>query len=769
MLIFRTYLRAIANQKSKALVLIILYGVLLISIQRYPQNIVITNALNYQDDDVIGVANLTNYHEAIDSAVISRYSTLGRITVQSISEFEIISNDFSFNGLSIVEFDNIAEPLIQINEIWLNDLQSQRTLFLGDLIFNQSQIESTKISNRLFDAIITIPQQFKANISSFYLGLNINTDIDLIEDSKKLNLEIQSFMENVNSRYYTVFEWEVFFNENSQVLSESIDKLELQIFTVSLLIFLTLLASILFIQYSFEKANQNTYYLLNLRGLSQENISRYFIIYSTVLNLVLTSISIGIAYITTNIKLDFSLALLFVVTLSTSIFTSYFSTKQNLIKSNDIFDVDIPPSFLEIGLLILSILSFLVNVFLNLPSVAFIKFILILSTYLSVSLLFSAILFYSLKSFNRLISKFYMNKQKNTPIQSLHWLFIKLNIRLDKKQVISSIITGILVISIISHLSVVSDFHVDDTDTPYGALWAQYPEKLPDNFDIDIMGQYSVAYPTTINLQISTLQGLVFTDASLFSFHNQFAGVRIKQTPELWVREGYDLSNFISYLSFVKIGDTDVGSISFTESLQIENFFDANVMLPGQPDFILFLEESILKDYNSSIFLLFDINSETKMPDFQIAVKNQLDRDIIWVQPPFINIVDFTTQHLMNENTWLDEVFTSIFSLFIVFSLAFVETRMRFGREFEIMRLKGVTINQFRRVGLFLYLKEFPLRIIFLMLGATSVLFLINTFRLISNDVNIDLNNIMGNVFLFSIIIYLGQVSNWLLQVISKR
>ena len=87
----------------------------------------------------------------------------------------------------------------------------------------------------------------------------------------------------------------------------------------------------------------------------------------------------------------------------------------------------------------------------------------------------------------------------------------------------------------------------------------------------------------------------------------------------------------------------------------------------------------------------------------------------------------------MDENSWLDETFTSIFSLFIVFSLSVVENRMRFGREFEIMRLKGVTKNQFGRLGLALYLKEIPVRMIILILGVSSVLFLINIFHLISN------------------------------------
>ncbi len=770
MLILRSYIRIITNQKSKTLVLIILYGILITSIQGYPQNIIITNSLNYQEDDVIGIANLTYDHDAIDSEIISRYSTLGRIKIQTVSEFEIISNDFTINGLSIVEFEDIAEPVIKINEIWMNDLQPQRSLFLGNLIFNQSQIETTTITNRLFDTIITLPKQFKVNISSFYLGLNIKTDTDQFKDFNKLNEDIELFMADANLQYNTEFEWQEFYLENTQVLSDSIDKLELQIFTVSLLIFLTLLASILFIQYSFEKANQRTYYLLFLRGLSQEQVSKHFIIYSTLFNLILTCISIGLAHLLTNINLDISLGLFFIVTLSTSIFTSYYSTKQNLVKSNDIFDVDIPPSLLEIGLLILSILSFLVNVFLNLPSVEIIKFILILATYLSIGLLFSTILFYSLKFLNRFISKFYENKHKITPEQSLHWLFIKLNLRFDKKQVISSIVTGILVISIISHLSVVSDFNqIDDNDTPYGDLWAQYPEDVPDNFNIDTVGRYSVGYPTTINLQISSIQGLVFTDSSFFSFHSQFIGEKIKQTPELWVRQGIDLSNYISYLSLIKIGDADAGSISLTESLQIEKIYDTGVMLPGQTDFILFLDENILKNYNSSVFLMFDINSETKMPDFQNVVKYQLDREIYWIQPPFTNIVDFTTQHLMDENTWLDKVYTSIFALFIVFSLAIVESRMRFDREFKIMRLKGVTKNQFRRVGLLLYLKEIPLRIISLMLGGTSVLFLINTFHLISNIVNIDLINIIENVFLFTLIIYLAQISNWFLQINSIK
>ncbi len=734
MIFAKLFFRKIRNQKLKLLIILILYILIAVSIDAYPDNIVVDNSLSYQIDDVYGISIDVN----TDKSEI-QFKDLGEISVFKVSKYIILQGNNQISGLAKLEFADRGVN-IAINEIYANNLN--KTLVLGGIQFNITDVSVFNGINYAYSAIISLPEAYKSNFTDLYVGVDIYSEFD---DEDLLYKAVDKF-KLITSQYYDGnFVWVDLYQDNIEQLSESAERLQLQIFVVALFLFISLLATLIFIQISIQDEFNQPYQTLTLRGMQNEELSRYFVSYFLAINLMISVIVVIIVNYLISSDINTSIIVVF-ISIITSISTSLF--RNNHIEDNDIFEYNNSPSIVEITLLILSVISFLVNIFINIPSLKIVKYILILTIYLSSGLLVSFILLKLSNTINK----------KRTRKFGLLSLFLNIDLRIDEKRIIRRIVIGIMLMSIISHQYAVSNINqIDNIDNPYGDIWASYYGDIPDEFDLST-GEYSISYPTVVNFQIKILQGIVLVDNSLMKIHNQFTDSKAGEFPELWVRDNVELSKYINYLSVVSIGE----NISFTEILKVSRTFDKLVQLPGNPDFILFLDSAYVSDYSETVFFIF--RAINTIAELQSDVDKQLDTSINWIVPNKISILDFSIYQFNQKSRWTDPLFTLIFAITVVFILGFIDTRIVFNREFSIIKIKGILKRDLNRIGISIFGVGTISRTIINIAGLVLISTLIDLFQLVSNVPDLNMVEIIFYGSIYAIIFILGQISSWIIK-----
>ncbi len=734
MIFAKLFFRKVRNQKLKLLIILILYILIAVSIDAYPDNIVVDNSLSYQIDDVYGISIDVN----TDKSEI-QFKDLGEISVFKVSKYIILQGNNQISGLAKLEFADRGVN-IAINEIYANNLN--KTLVLGGIQFNITDVSVFNGINYAYSAIISLPEAYKSNFTDLYVGVDIYSEFD---DEDLLYKAVDKF-KLITSQYYDGnFVWVDLYQDNIEQLSESAERLQLQIFVVALFLFISLLATLIFIQISIQDEFNQPYQTLTLRGMQNEELSRYFVSYFLAINLMISVIVVIIVNYLISSDINTSIIVVF-ISIITSISTSLF--RNNHIEDNDIFEYNNSPSIVEITLLILSVISFLVNIFINIPSLKIVKYILILTIYLSSGLLVSFILLKLSNTINK----------KRTRKFGLLSLFLNIDLRIDKKRIIRRIVIGIMLMSIISHQYAVSNINqIDNIDNPYGDIWASYYGDIPDEFDLST-GEYSISYPTVVNFQIKILQGIVLVDNSLMKIHNQFTDSKAGEFPELWVRDNVELSKYINYLSVVSIGE----NISFTEILKVSRTFDKLVQLPGNPDFILFLDSAYVSDYSETVFFIF--RAINTIAELQSDVDKQLDTSINWIVPNKISILDFSIYQFNQKSRWTDPLFTLIFAIAVVFILGFIDTRIVFNREFSIIKIKGILKRDLNRIGISIFGVGTISRTIINIAGLVLISTLIDLFQLVSNVPDLNMVEIIFYGSIYAIIFILGQISSWIIK-----
>lgn len=270
---------------------------------------------------------------------------------------------------------------------------------------------------------------------------------------------------------------------------------------------------------------------------------------------------------------------------------------------------------------------------------------------------------------------------------------------------------------------------------------------------------YVTCYPSSLNMQIAVLNGFILVDDQLGDIHSQFKQLKNPKLFELWVREGKEMSKFIDYLSNIKLGN-------FTDlvDLNIDKWFPANAMLPGNPDFLLFTEKEYVESYQGELFI---IASGKGIQGTQQALHDSLSGDLIWLDPGYLNLEDYSLNYFIDTNIWLRRSVVIIGISIYIFLLGMIDSSMLINKEILLLKIKGIQKQAISKASFILVLSELLQRFLAMVIASYTVVSLIEIFQLLGN-VNA-ISEIISISITATIIFGLGQLIRLLTRNNSEK
>ena len=656
-------------------------------------------ALAYQHDDISGEIDTSQIGENLVHAKLSQLEQNFPV-IEQISQYYITTLGLLYNNKPVsdqlvvkVEFHHTNTTNLAIRSLWYrsashNSINAQQLHF--DAV-NITQLQSSSQLDQSLAGVLTLPIQFSSNFTSYHFGITLNpasyAGLDQAIIQKHFDQDIKDISERLQQKFGdALIETNIPVQDALQSIEPAYPTIILQNFILTISVLGGIMVLLYFLLQSSIRGNLKQYETLFHRGYTQDDIQTlipvYFILFYSVLTALGSILLVEFEQQSLQIK-HLMPSLLVAIIAFTAAYAAVREYKSH--QPRDATDYELRPSIAEYVFLGLTVISFLVNIYLNLPAFRYTSLLLVLAIYCGIGIAAGGVIYKILQLLRRFVVGYLAQKdQLNQSNAEFKFLNI-ISIRQYRKHLKLAILFGIVLVIIVAHTNVSYQLHQQTSDNTTILLgqYSTYQETTTLN-QLNI--EYSGLLPVTLSKLGVQLQGVIVTSDTLFDQFPQLQQIRTA-SPALYIRNDVPQSQGGYIFDLDAISTTfQLGSKQFDLSINPASQYSSNIGLLNQFKFLLFVDSSIYQTYNSSVSLLISSESARSLTTEQ-QVEQQLSQPVIWNQFPPPTPVQYSMSSDISSQ--LDFPIVLSISVVIIGMLGYIEPQVMVKEEIMIMRKRG--------------------------------------------------------------------------------